>query len=162
MAGGKEDDPSDPAYWNKFLGEGHTPFEPEPDHTPDIDTLRSLYAAVLSNYNYTCAITGRAYPPPAELLHDKLEVTPIQPLHLGGALHVSNFLCLEPEASQAFRAGHLAVGPQRQILADLSLVDPELLERTNPIGRLHLPELDVARPDPQALAFHRRHFFAAS
>lgn len=154
-----DDDPGSPTYWQKLFAEASTPFEAEPELKPTLETLRSLYASVLAGYGYTCAMTGRRYAPPQELLHEDLQLVPIRPLSSGGALHVSNFLCLETDAANAFRAGHLAIGPALQLLADLSVVDPELLERLNPIGRLSLPHADVAQPDPLALAYHREHIF---
>jgi len=159
LAGRDEDDPRDPAYWNKFLAEGPTPFEPAPEHKPTIETLRSLYAAVLVNYQYRCAMTGRQFTPPEALLHEDLKITPIRPLPLGGPLHVSNFLCLAPEADTAFRAGHITIGPQCELVVDLSRIDPELVEVLNPIGRLRLPEAEIGQPDPAALRFHRERIF---
>ena len=85
--------------------------------------------------------------------------SPFNPLAAGGALHVRNFLCLTSVAANAFRRGHLAVGPAFQIIVDLSHIDPELLEALNPIGRLRLPEMPIGRPDPDALAFHRAKIF---
>ena len=159
MAGGDEDDPGDPAYWNKFLGEGHTPFEPEPEHKPTVETFHSLYSAVLANYDYACALTGKRFDPPDALLHEDLKIAPIKPLPQGGPLHVRNFLCLTDEADLAFRSGHISVGPGWELIADLSRVDPELLERLNPIGRLRLPATEVSRPDPDLMRFHRERIF---
>lgn len=159
MAGEDEDDPGRAAYWQRFLQESAAPFEPEQVSPPSLETLRGLYAAVLQNYSYTCAMTGRTFAAPKDLLHDELRITPIRPLPLGGALHVSNFLCLENEADAALRAGHISVGPKLQLIADLSRIDPELLERLSPNGRLRLPVSEVAQPDPASLAFHREHIF---
>jgi predicted restriction endonuclease len=157
VAGDKNYDPGDPRYWG--LEEGRTPFEPEPAYRPGLETLRSLYATVLANYNYTCAMTGQHFARPAELLHDELEITPIRPMTAGGPLHVRNFLCLVTLAAQAFRDGHIAVGKDYQLVVDLSRIDPELVESLNANGRLSLPESEVGRPDPQALAYHRTHLF---
>lgn len=161
MASGGEDDPSDPLYWQKFLAEAGANFEIEPSAPPSIDTLRQLYSSALSNYGYTCAMTGVCFDPPTDFLHEDLEIAAIRPLANGGALHVSNFLCLEFTAASAFRRGHIAIGKGFELIPDLSRIDPELLERLNPIGRLRLPEADIARPDPSALAFHRTSIFLA-
>jgi predicted restriction endonuclease len=154
-----DDDPGNPLYWQKLFAEDSTPFEIEPEQKPTVETLRGLYASVLAGYDYTCAITGRHFPPSQEFLHDVLQVAPIRPLTAGGVLHVSNFLCLEGAAADAFRIGQIAVGPRFELIVDLSRIDPELLERINPLGKLRLPVSGVAQPDLLGLAFHREHVF---
>ena len=153
-----DDDPGNPLYWQKFLSEANTPFDADPE-PPSLETLRSLYSSVLVNYGHACAMTGVRFPPPAEFLHDSLEIAAIQPLAAGGVLHVSNFLCLERRAADAFRAGHIAVCPRHELIVDLSRIDPELLERLNPLGKLRLPQSEVAQPMQSALDFHREHVF---
>lgn len=155
-----DDDPGSPHYWQKFLSEANTPFEGEPE-APALETLRSLYTGVLSNYGYACAMTGARFSSPAEFLHDRLEIAAIRPLASGGSLHVSNFLCLERATADAFRMGHIAVGPRFELIADLSRIDPELLERLNPLGTLILPHPEIAQPDLLALDYHRQHVFLA-
>lgn len=159
MAEPPDDDPGNPLYWQKLFAEASTPFEAEPAQAPTLDTLRGLYASVLSSYDHTCAMTGRRFAPPQDLLHDDLQIAAIRPLPQGGSLHVSNFLCLERQVADAFRVGLIAVGPRLELLVDLSRIDPELLERLNPLGRLRLPSSEVAQPDLSALAFHREHVF---
>lgn len=161
MASGGEDDPSDPLYWQKFLAEAGANFEIEPSAPPSIETLRQLYTSVLSNYGYACAMTGARFERPADFLHEDLQIAAIKPLAAGGALHVSNFLCLELAAATAFSGGHITIGKGYELIPDLSRVDPELLERLNAIGRLRLPETEIARPDPMALEFHRTNIFLA-
>jgi len=154
-----EDDPGHPLYWEKFLREAAAAFEPAPEAALSFEVLRALYASITSHYGHACAMTGERFEPSGNLLRDDVEIVAIRPLAAGGALHVHNFLCLSPAAADAFRRGHLAVGPGLELLADLSRIDPELLERLSPIGRLAVPESPVARPDPEALAFHRSHIF---
>ncbi|MHA6690645.1 hypothetical protein [Devosia sp. A449] len=155
-----DDDPGSPLYWQKFFSDANTPFEADADpEPPPFETLRSLYSSVLVNYGYACAMTGAQFSPPAEFLHESLEVAAIRPLAAGGSLHVSNFLCLERRVADAFRAGEIAVGRQHQLIVDLSRIDPELLERLNPLGKLRLPQSEVAQPMQSALDFHREHVF---
>ncbi|MET3923966.1 hypothetical protein [Devosia sp. 2618] len=155
----QDDDPGHPRYWQNLFGEASTPFEAEPDQPVALDTLRALYSAVLSNYDFTCAMTGARFAPPSEFLHDELAIAAIRPLTAGGMLHVSNFLCLERHAAEAFRDGYISVGPGLELIVDLSQLDPELLERLNPLGKLTLPQVEIAHPDRTAIAFHREHVF---
>lgn len=155
MASEDAENPGNPSYWQKFLSEAASRYEVEPVVPPSIETLRQLYASVLADYGYACAMTGAQFGPPQDFLHEDLQLAAIRPLPSGGALHVSNFLCLQTTAAEAFRQGHIGVGPSYQLIADLSRIDPELLEQINPSGRLRLPVSEIARPDAAALAFHR-------
>lgn len=157
----EEDDPGHPLYWQKFLAEAGAAFEPAPETSISMEALRALYASIISHYRHACAMTGERFAPPEGLLHEALEVIAIRPPAAGGLRHASNFLCLSPAAANAFRRGHVAVGPELELLVDLSRIDPELLEHLNPRGRLIVPENPLARPDPQALAFHREHVSGA-
>ncbi|ODT77441.1 MAG: hypothetical protein ABS76_27025 [Pelagibacterium sp. SCN 64-44] len=154
-----EDDPGDPLYWEKFLAEVSAAFEPAPETPPSLEVFRALYASVIKYYGHACAMTGEQFAPSGSLLRDDVEIVPIRQRADGGSLHVSNFLCLSPAAANAFQRGHVAVGPGLELLVDLSRVDPELLEKLNPQGRLLVPENPLARPDPLALGFHRQHVF---
>jgi predicted restriction endonuclease len=162
VANGDEDDPGHPLYWQRFLAEAGARYEAQPAAPPALETLRQLYSSVLANYGFACAMTGRQFEPPRDFLHDHLEIAAIRPLVAGGALHVSNFLCLEQSAALAFRQGHIAIGNRYELLVDLSRLDPELLERLNPPGRLRLPEAGIARPDLSALAYHRANVFLST
>ena len=157
---GKEDDSPLP-FWRTFLEESSQPFQAEPVEAPSEQALRQLYTSVLANYGHSCAMTGQQFGAPEALLHEQLQVVAIRPLVLGGALHVSNFLSLSAQAASAFRGGLLTVGKNLELIADLSRIDPELLESLNPIGRLRAPEPAIAQPDPLALAFHRANIFLA-
>ena len=159
MANENADDPSHPLYWQKFLSEAESPYQAEPAEPPSIDVLRQLYTSELAKYGYACANTGAQFAAPPDFMHDQLQLAAIRPLASGGALHVSNFLCLETAAADAFRQGHVSVGKSLGLIVDLSRIDPELLERINPLGRLRLPESEIARPDAAALAYHRHNVF---
>ncbi len=125
--------------------------------TPTIETMRRLYEQVLRAYEGTCAVTGASVP--LDLAVQGQTVVAIRPLQLGGALHVSNFLVLGADAGEAFSAGHFTVGPGHELIADLSLLSPELLERFHTSGRLHLPADRAYWPDEAHLAFHRSRIF---
>ena len=149
------DDPGNPAYWLRGLEEAAVPFggfEAEP-----LESYTGLFQSVLRHYGYRCALTGLEAGPVSA--HSLLEVTPLRPRDAGGSLQVSNFLCLSAEAHRAFEAGHLTIGPGYEIIVDLSRLDPELLTRLNPDGRLALPSDPAAAPDPEGLAFHRSQVF---
>lgn len=161
MAEPPHDDPGHPLYWQKLFAEDSARYDPEPPQRASLETLRSLYSSVLANYDFACAMTGERFAPPDEFLHDSLAIAAIRPLTAGGPLHVSNFLCLEHHVAQAFREGHISVGPGLELIVDLSQLDPELLERLNPLGKLTLPQAAVAQPDRDAIAFHREHVFLA-
>lgn len=155
----KPDDPGQPEYWLKGLDEAATGFVYDNAPAPSSETLTKLYAAVLGAYDNSCAMTGARGKPALGVMLDGLDVVAIRPLADGGGLHVSNFLCLSDAAKTAFEAGHLAIGPALELLVDLSRIDPELLERLNPLGRLRQPEGVQAQPDPHALAWHRNAVF---
>lgn len=160
MSGDKTaDDPGKPDYWLGGLAEATAPFSYSDDASASHERLALLYAAVLSAYDHSCAMTGLAGKPALGVMLEGLEVVAIRPLADGGALHVSNFLCLCDAARTAFERGHIAIGPELELLADLSRIDPELLERLNPLGRLRPPEGAQAQPDPAALAQHRHVIF---
>lgn len=160
--GADEDDPGHPRYWEKFLAEASATFEHAPEPPPSPEVLQALYAGIISHYSYACAMTGKKFAPSERLLRDDIEIVAIRPLADGGALHVRNFLCLSPAAAHAFRLGHVSIGPGLELLADLSRIDPELLESLSPLGRLAVPENPLVQPDPGALAFHRRRVFLSA
>lgn len=151
----KPDDPGKPEFWLDGLDEAATGFVYDGAPAPSTDTLTDLYAAVLRAYDNRCAMTGVRGKPALGVMLDGLEVVAIRPLADAGALHVSNFVCLSEAAQTAFEAGHIAIGPGLELLVDLSRIDPELLERLNPLGRLRRPEGHQAQPDQAALAWHR-------
>lgn len=153
----KPDDPGKREFWLQGMDEAATPFVQ--DAAPSLQTLTELYHAVLNAYGNSCAMTGIAGEPALGVMLSGLEVVAIRPLAAGGALHVSNFLCLSDAARTAFAQGHIAIGPELELLADLSNIDPELLERLNPLGRLRPPEGEPAQPDASALAWHRNAVF---
>lgn len=160
MSGNQDDDPGNANYWRQLFGETSEPFEAELREPTSIETLRLLHQHVLENYGFTCAATGVRFAPGAQPwgLRDDLLVVPIKPPMAGGPLHVSNYLCLAKAAAEAFRAGHFTIGPQRELIVDLTRIDPELAERLNANGRLRLPQ-EKAIPDGESLRFHRTEIF---
>jgi predicted restriction endonuclease len=149
-----QEGPFGPDYWMAAFDEAGSTFL-----SADLEARRALYEAVLHYYNFTCAMTGAVFAA-MEGIHPNLEVSAIQPLEAGGTLDVSNFIALSADADIAFQRGHLSVGPDFGLLADLSRIDPELLERLNPNGRLRLPADERAWPNEDRLAFHRADIFA--
>lgn len=152
--GGKQGGPYGPDYWKQAFSEAGSAFV-----SADLEARRALYEAVLHYHNFTCAMTGTAFAA-MEGIHPDLQVSAIRPLAAGGAHDVSNFIALSADADIAFQRGHLSVGSNHSLLADLSRIDPELLERLNPDGRLRLPADRRAWPSADSLAFHREHIFA--
>jgi len=84
----------------------------------------------------------------------------IRPLHLGGELHVSNFLFLDPEPGALFERFAWTVGPQFEIIVDTHAVSPDIADTVNRTGMLALNDSVDAWPDREALAWHREQFFA--
>lgn len=154
MGGKRQKGPYGPDYWKQAFSEAGSAFL-----SADLEARRALYEAVLHYHNFTCAMTGAAFAA-MEGIHPDLQVSAIRPIAAGGVLDVSNFIALSADADFAFQRGHLSVGPNQSLLADLSRIDPELLERLNPNGRLRLPEDMRAWPSEDSLAFHRGHIFA--
>ncbi len=158
MTGAEDDDPGQAPYWLKLFQEASSPFDTELAHGASPEIVRQLYMAALAQYRHTCAATGAVFAQSAQLLRDDITVTPIRPLAAGGALHVNNLLCLCSSAGHAFRQGHMTIGNKLELLVDLSRIDPELLEKLNPNGRLWVPA-GATGPDPEAIRFHREHVF---
>lgn len=101
-------------------------------------------AATFAAYDFHCAFTG-------DDLHAEAAVDPLGALLLLTGRPARSAMvpaCLD--AIYAYEHGHLALGPRYNFLVDLERIDPEFLERLNPIGRLALPE-DAALHPPQAL-----------
>lgn len=123
----------------------------------DEATLATYHAVVGQSvlaFGGACALTGES-----EGAHGAVTAGIIQPGSQGGVLHVGNFLPLSEPAARAFEALHLTIGPKFEILADLSVIDPELVAVLNPSGRLATPINPHHVVDPQSLAWHRRQFF---
>jgi hypothetical protein len=83
----------------------------------------------------------------------------IRPLELGGKMHISNFLFLDPEPGELFTAFAWTVGQKFEIIIDEYSVGPELSATCNSTGHLALTELVADWPDREALAWHRQQFF---
>lgn len=121
---------------------------------PELATYEALRRAVLRNYGHACAMTGVSASGRAGALGEP-EVVPIRPRPQGGPVHVTNCISLAPAAGDALNHGHITVTDDYRLVADLSRIDPELLEHLNPDGRLRVPEDVALRPARAHLAWHR-------
>ncbi|MGN6100815.1 MAG: hypothetical protein ACTHOR_06680 [Devosia sp.] len=141
--------PAQPTSPLRQGGEAATPFA----HLAPaaLETASLVIATLRRETGNLCALTGVPLP------EDALP-TVIRP---GGtaALHVNNLLLLSPPAEQAFRDGHFAARDDFSAIVDLTRIDPDLLERINPNGRLRVPANPALRPAPENLAWHRRFVF---
>lgn len=84
----------------------------------------------------------------------------IRPLDLGGVLHISNFLFLDPEPGVLFERFAWTVGPQFEIIIDMHAMRPDIADTVNRTGLLALSDAVATWPDREALAWHRQQFFA--
>lgn len=82
----------------------------------------------------------------------------IRPPEHGGALHVSNLLFLDGEASELFKFFSWTVGPSDQIVIDVYSVTPDFAVTVNKTGKLALRSL--VQLDQDALAWHRQQFIS--
>lgn len=122
------------------------------------ETYVAVRDQVLRNWDYRCAITGQR-DEPRRGQRPALDVVAIRPREVGGPLHVRNFLPLIPLAARAWERGDISAGPGFDIIAVQNRLDPELLERMAMSGRLVLPDDPMLGPDPEQIAYHRRHVF---
>jgi len=111
--------------------------------------LQAIFAA----YGYRCAFTGddlsdEARADPTGYL---LNLTRLQ-------AHPNELVPACLEAIAAYERGHLSIGPEFNLLVDLSRIAPELLERLNPHGRLSLPSDEALYPPAAVLKAHRDEF----
>lgn len=107
--------------------------------------------AVFAAYGYACAFTGT--PLKAEAAADPRAYL----LNLTNDPHATDPTMLIPatlDAIFAFERGHLTIGPNYSFLVDLQHIDPEFLERLNPIGRLRLPADSALAPSAAGLTPH--------
>ena len=105
-------------------------------------------------YGNRCAFTGadlsgRAASDPLGVL---LDLAPAAPMAAGRLIPAM------PDAAYAYERGHLALGSRFEFLVALDRIDPELLERLNPIGRLAMPADPAFAPDSRLLKAHREQF----
>ncbi len=113
---------------------------------------RSL-AALFEAYGFACAFTGKNLR--AEVAADPHGSV----VRLDGAVTMPGTVipaCLD--AIHAFERGHLSIGTRYEFLVALDRIDPEFLERLNPIGRLSLPADPRFNPDAALLAVQRAKF----
>ena len=125
---------------------------------PSLETYGAVYELALERANYTCAFTGQVFERFADI-HPDLNVVAIRPLGDGGSLHTSNFLVLSNGVMEAFDRGHITVGDDHAVIANLTVVNLELLGTLNPSGRLILSSNRDFWPDADQLAYHRHHIF---
>lgn len=118
----------------------------------------AIYREVLADYRYRCPFTGHqsanATPP-----HPMLHVEAIWPLESGGALRRENFLPMTADTQLAWRAGHLTLSADLAFIVDHARIDPRLMARLLPGGRLERPPDGRPLPDAESLAFHRTQIF---
>ena len=108
------------------------------------DALASIFAA----YEHACAFTGH------DLRVESAADARGYLLNLSGNPLSEDRTMLVPatlEAIHAFERGHIAIGPRYNFLVDLEFIDPEFLERLNPIGRLRVPFDTAFHPAQSAL-----------
>ncbi len=112
--------------------------------------LTSVYAA----WNHRCAFTGADLKTEAQAdpLGWLLRLDP------AGGLAPGNLVPASTDAIHAYEQGHLAIGSRNEFLVALDVVDPEFLERLNPIGRLTMPTDPAHAPSTAALKAHRDEF----
>jgi hypothetical protein len=106
---------------------------------------------VLGAYGFACAFTGKDLR--AEAAADPRGVLLVlgpDPLTIDPTLLIPASL----DAIHAYERGHLALGPRYNFLVDLETIDPEFLERLNPIGRLSAPPDPKIYPSQAALTPH--------
>ena len=88
------------------------------------------------------------------------DIVAIRPREFGGALHTRNYMPMVPIAARAWEHGVISIGANGDVIADLSALDPDLLESMDSGGRLLLPDDPSRHPDPANLAYHRQHIFS--
>jgi hypothetical protein len=114
-------------------------------------TTGAVLATLRRETGNRCALTGAALAP---------DTLPIAIRWEGPErLHLNNLLLLSPAAETAFREGHLTIRDDFSLVVDFRRIDPELVERLNPDGRLHVPDNPLLRPWAANLAWHRRWVF---
>jgi len=114
-------------------------------------TTGAVLATLRRETGGRCVLTG------ARLAPDALPVA----IRWAGTerLHLNNLLLLSPAAETAFREGHLTIRDDFSIIVDVRRIDPELLGRFNPDGRLRVPDNPLLQPSAANLAWHRRWVF---
>lgn len=127
----------------KGLAERQAPFAPALD-----------LAAIFAAYGFRCAFTSADLTKAAQIdpLGNLLRLGPGDP-------DFANALPATEDAIFAYERGHLAIGTRRQFLVALDVIDPEFVDKLNPIGRLNPPEHGPG-PDPRLFKSHREAFAA--
>ena len=110
-------------------------------------------SAIFAAYGNRCAFTG------ADLKADAKADPFGCVLRLGGEpIGLGNIIPACLDAIYAYERGRLAIGSRFEFLVALDRIDPELLERLNPIGRLSLPADPAFYPNAALLKAHRDTF----
>lgn len=111
-------------------------------------------APIYDAYGYRCAFTGADLR--AEAAADPLG--PLLRLMPDDPIAPDSVIPADADAIHAYERGHLAIGPRSEFLVALDRIDPEFLERLNPIGRLSLPADPAFQPNAALLKAHREEF----
>lgn len=131
--------------FNKEVEEASALFHP-------LDTYGQIAQQVRLAARGICAFSG------VEALPGEGSATPIQPVSLGGRVHVRNFIYLHDEPAAMFSRFAWTVGPELEIIADAHAVTAQMLSTVNPTGKLVISDDPADRPDERALAWHREQF----
>jgi hypothetical protein len=118
-----------------------------------------VYRQVLEGWGYRCAITGRQFFAGA-MPHPELKLAFLRPRDQGGPLHVRNLMPMVAAAEEAWTRGIISATQDHAIVVVLESLGLELFDSIERIGRLHLPDDERYRPDPDHLAYHRAQIFA--
>ena len=124
--------------------------------THALDNHLAFYRSALVAYDYRCAISGFRFSPQNKILHERLDVVPIHPRELDGALDIGNALVLLSTLASAFAQGLITATDDGRVLVPrpgaLTGDLPALVET----GRaLFLPADPALRPAAKYLQFHR-------
>ncbi len=84
----------------------------------------------------------------------------IRPPALGGRWHTSNFLFLDQQPGILFASFAWTVGPRLELIIDTYAAGAAMSRNANQLGMLAVTDAFAARPDRDALAWHREQFFA--
>jgi hypothetical protein len=114
-------------------------------------TAGAVLATLRRETGNRCAVTGMPLAPDALPVAIRWEGPE--------RLHLNNLLLLSPDAETAFRQGHFTARGDCSLIVDFRRIYPELMERLNPDGCLHVPGNPLLRPSAANLAWHRRWVF---
>ena len=110
--------------------------------------------AIHTAWGHRCAFTGADLT--AEAKADPLGW--LLRLNPHGGMTPGNLVPATTDAIWAYEQGHLAIGTRSEFLVALDVINPEFLQKLNPIGRLTLPNDAAFMPNTAALKAHRDEF----